>query len=142
MVPAGDERTSDGGEAAVRQPAREQLMGVRRIDRTDALILHVDGAVDGLTGPRLRRAIDLAFDELEGRPLVVDLTDVTFFGSAGLRTMSESADQAATRPGFEPLRVVVDHNRPVVRPMEIVGLDAVLTLFSTVADAIEGQAGE
>jgi hypothetical protein len=38
---------SDGGEATVRQPAREPLMSVRRADRTDALILHVDGAVDG-----------------------------------------------------------------------------------------------
>jgi anti-sigma B factor antagonist len=140
VIPAGDERTSDGGEAAVRQPAREQLMSVRRVDRTDALILAVDGAVDGLTAPRLCRAIDVAFDELDGRPLVVDLTEVTFFGSAGLRTMAESADHAAIRPGFEPLRVVVDHNRPVLRPMEIVGLDAVLTLFYTVAEAIEGQA--
>ena len=133
---------SDGGEATVRQPAREQLMSVRRVERTDAFILHVDGAVDGLTAPRLRRAIDIAFDELDGRPLVVDLAEVTFFGSAGLRTMSESADQAATRSGFEPLRVVVDHNRPVVRPMEIVGLDAVLTLFFDVADAIAGRAAE
>lgn len=142
MIPAGDERTSDGGEAAVQQPAREQLMSVRRVDRTDALILHVDGAIDGLTAPRLRRVIDVAFDELDGRPLVVDLTAVTFFGSAGLRTMSESADEAATRPGFEPLRVVVDHNRPVIRPLEIVGLDAVLTLFYDVADAIEGKVAE
>ena len=114
-------------------------MSVRRVGRTDAdpRGRRRRGRADGAAAvPGDRRRLR----QLDGRPLVVDLTEVTFFGSAGLRTMAESADHAAIRPGFEPLRVVVDHNRPVLRPMEIVGLDAVLTLFYTVADAIEGPA--
>ena len=59
-----------------------------------------------------------------------------FFGSAGLRTLSESAEQAAHEPGFQPLRVVVDHNRPVVRPIEITGLDRILALYYDVAGAL------
>ena len=114
-------------------------MGVhRRVGRTDA-ILEVDGAVDGLTAPRLCRAIDVAFDRLDGRPLVVDLTEVTFFGSAGLRTMAESADHAAIRRVRaaarrrrpQPPRAPADGDR---RPRRR------LTLFYTVADAIEGPA--
>jgi anti-sigma B factor antagonist len=136
VIPAGDERTSDGGEAVVKYPAREQLMSWRREDRADAVIITVEGSVDGLTAPRLRAAIAAAFDRLGDRPLIVDLTAVRFFGSAGLRTLSESAEQAAGEPGFQPLRIVVDHNRPVVRPLEITGLNTILALYYDVAGAI------
>jgi anti-anti-sigma regulatory factor len=37
----------------------------------------LSGEVDGLTAPRLRMAMAEAFDRLSGRPLVVDLTEVT-----------------------------------------------------------------
>jgi anti-sigma B factor antagonist len=136
VIPAGDERTPDGGEAVVNHPAREQLMTWRREDRADAVIIAVEGAVDGLTAPRLRALIDSGFDRLDDRPLIVDLTAVKFFGSAGLRTLSESAEQAARETGFQPLRVVVDHNRPVVRPIEITGLDAVLALYYDIPGAL------
>ena len=136
MIPAGDERTSDGGEVVVNHPAREQLMSWRREDRADAVIITVAGDVDGLTASRLRTVIDAGFDRLDDRPLIVDLTAVRFFGSAGLRTLSESAEQAAREPGFQPLRIVVDHNRPVVRPIEVTGLDAVLALYYDVDGAL------
>jgi anti-sigma B factor antagonist len=44
--------------------------------------------------------------------------------------------QAAQRRR-EPLRIVVDHNRPVIRPIEVTGLDEVLALFDTVEDALD-----
>ena len=37
-----------------------------------------------------------------------------------------------------PLRVVVDHDRPVVRPIRLSGLDAVPALFDSVEDALDG----
>lgn len=103
-----------------------------------AVVLGVDGEVDGLTAPRLRAAIDAAYDKLGSRPLVVDLTDVTFLGSPGLQVLLDSAREAVHHRGFETLRIVVDHNRPVVRPIELTGLDAVLTLFTSVTDALDG----
>ena len=137
MIPAGDERIWEGGgEALASHPAREQLMTSRREDRDEAVILTVEGFIDGLTAPRLRAAIEAGFDQLDDRPLIVDLTAVQFFGSAGLRALSQGAEQARHEPGFQPLRVVVDHNRPVVRPIEITGLDAVLALYHTVSDAL------
>lgn len=113
-------------------------MDLTRTDRDDALVVAVSGEVDGLTAPRLRAAMRDAFDRLAGRVLILDLTNVEFLGSPGLRTLLDSAHEAMEHPGYEPLRVVVDQNRPVVRPIEIVGLDNVLALYHSVTDALAG----
>ena len=112
-------------------------MSVRRIDREDAVVVEVEGEVDGLTTPRLRAAVGEAFDRADGKPLVIDLTAVRFLGSAGLRMLFDIAREAVNQRGFQPLRVVVDHTRPVVRPIEIVGLDNLLALYEGVDDALE-----
>lgn len=137
MKPAGDERTPDGREHALDGPASEQLLNVT-ISDGDVLVVTVRGEVDGLTAPRLRHALDDAFDRLTGRILVLDLTKVEFLGSPGLRVLLDSARTAADVPGYQPMRVVVDSNRPVVLPIEIVGLDHVLALYESVNDAVAG----
>lgn len=111
-------------------------MTVRTEDRSDVLVMWVEGDVDGLTAPRLSSAIANAFDKLAGRTLVLDLTKVRFLGSVGLRTLRDSAREAVHHQGSQPLRVVVDHQRPVIRPIEITGLDQILSLYHSVADAI------
>jgi anti-sigma B factor antagonist len=136
VKPASDERTPDGGADADQQPDLEQLMTVRSSDHDDAVIITVRGDVDGLTAPRLRAAVAEAFDRLDGRPLVVDLTEVTLLGSPGLRILRDSADEAVHHRGMQPLRIVVDENRPVIRPIEIVGLDEVLALYHNVDHAL------
>jgi anti-sigma B factor antagonist len=140
MKPAGDELRPDGGEASAGYPQHEQLIDVRRTDRPDAVVVHVTGAIDVLTAPRLRAALAVALERVDDRPVIVDLTTVRFLGSSGLRALAESAEQAAAKPGFQPLRVVVDRNRPVVRPIEITGYDAVLALYHDVEDAVTGNA--
>jgi len=112
-------------------------MSVRSIERDGAVVLAVDGAVDGLTAPRLRTAIDDAFDRLDGRVLILDLSTVGFLGSPGLRALFDGASEADRRQR-QPLRVVVDHSRPVIRPIEIVGLDNVLALYHEVDEALRG----
>jgi anti-sigma B factor antagonist len=136
VKPVGDERTPDGNEQTPERPSREQLMNLRTDDQADAVILLVSGAIDGLTAPRLRAAIAEAFDRVDGRPLVIDLSEVRHLGSAGLRALFDSATEAVKHRGFQPLRVVVDDTRPVIRPIEIVGLDNVLALYNSVADAL------
>lgn len=134
MKPASDELTPDGAED--RRPDREQLMTVRTEDRPDVLIMRVEGDVDGLTAPRLAAAIAGAFADLSGRVLVLDLTRVRFLGSVGLRTLRDSAREALHHQGSQPLRIVVDQRRPVIRPIEITGLDQILALYHSVEDAI------
>jgi anti-sigma B factor antagonist len=138
VKPASGERTPDGGEYVDERPDREQLMTVWSADQDDAIILTVRGEVDGLTASRLRAAIAEAFDRLAGRVLVVDLTRVTLLGSPGLRVLLESADEAVHHRGLLPLRIVVDGARPVIRPIEIIGLDQILALYHSVDHALAG----
>jgi anti-sigma B factor antagonist len=139
VKPAGDERTPDGSEHLSDEPVSEQFLTISYTDDDDALVLAVQGEVDMLTAPRLQTAVHVAFERLAGRILVVDLTTLRFMGSPGLRTLRETAAEAAKQPGYQTLRVVVDHNRPVIRPIEITGLDHVLALYETVGDALAGR---
>jgi anti-sigma B factor antagonist len=59
---------------------------------------------------------------------------VTFLGSPGLQALVD-ATRAARRRN-EPLHIVVDHTRPVIRPIELAGLDDILALFRTVGQAV------
>jgi anti-sigma B factor antagonist len=136
VKPASDERTPDGG--AIARPDREQLMSVRSADHDGAVVLTVTGEIDGLTAARLRVALGEAFDGLDGRPLIVDLSQVQFLGSPGLRTLRDSAEEAVHQRGCQTLRVVVDEARPVIRPIEITGLDQILALYHTVEHALAG----
>lgn len=138
VKPASDERTPDGSEHVGEWPDREQLMTVRSSDQNNAVILTVRGDIDGLTASRLRTAITEAFDRLDGRLLVVDLTEVTLLGSPGLRILRESAEEAVHHRGLRPLRIVVDETRPVIHPIQIVGLDQILALYYSVDHALAG----
>lgn len=100
----------------------------------EALVVRVAGEIDVLTVDRFRAAVAAGFDQLpDGATLVIDLTDVTFLGSPGLQALV-GATRAARRR-CDPLRIVVDHTRPVIRPIELAGLDDVLALFNTVDQA-------
>ncbi len=103
--------------------------------RGSAAVVTVSGDVDALTAPRLRDALDRGFAQADGGPLVLDLTAVEFLASRGLGTIVEAQREGGATT---PLRVVVDHARPVVRPIQLSGLDAVLTLFDSVEDALDG----
>lgn len=112
-------------------------MAVQVGRRGSAVVVAVSGDVDVLTAPRLRDALDRGLAEAGavGGPVVLDLTDVAFLASRGLSTILDAQREAGRAT---PLRVVVDHARPVVRPIQLSGLDAVLTLFDTVEDALDG----
>ena len=118
------------------EPAREQLLSIASREVDGAVVLAVAGEIDLHTAPRLLAAVDTGFDQASDGPLVIDLTDVSFLGSAGLAALVSARRQAQRRR--EPLRIVVDHNRPVIRPLEITGLDEVLALYHTVDEALVG----
>lgn len=92
-----------------------------------ALVVHVVGEIDTLTAPVLRAQLDerLATAEL----LVLDLSQVTFLGSAGLAVLVAAKDEAERHA--HRLRLVCG-SRIVTRALEATGL---LTLFD-VADGV------
>jgi anti-sigma B factor antagonist len=127
---------SDDGRGSVN----EQLVRIdiaRVVDgQRAALIVKVAGEIDVLTIDRFRAAVGTGFDQLpDGGILVVDLTDVTFLGSPGLQALVDATRTASQRR--EPLRIVVDATRPVIRPIMLTGLDDVLALFHTVEEALQ-----
>jgi anti-sigma B factor antagonist len=98
----------------------------------DATVVHVVGEIDTLTAPVLRAQLD---EHIPAMPLLVlDLSDVTFLGSAGLAVLVAGKDAADARG--HTLRLVCG-SRIVTRALEATGL---LTLFDT-ADGVPEALG-
>jgi anti-anti-sigma factor len=96
-------------------------------------IVTVQGEVDMASAPQLQAALEDA--QRGGDPLVVDMSEVGFLGSAGLSVLlviSEAAEPAAG------LRVVVSD--AVRRPVELTGLDKLLSVHGSLADALAAGA--
>jgi anti-sigma B factor antagonist len=109
-------------------------MTVTRDDRSSRPVLVVRGDVDLSTGGRLREAVSTALQEAGGGPVILDLSAVDFLSSSGLGHLVALDEQARSLSGS--LRIVVDRKRSVVRPITTMGLDDVLSLFTTVDDAL------
>ena len=95
---------------------------------TGTTVLCVCGEVDVATVPGLRAAIAEAMRP-RPRVLVIDLLAVTFLASCGLLALAEAAAERAE------VRVVAA-SRECVRPIRVTGLDAVLSMYGTLADAL------
>ena len=117
------------------EPGEESLLGLDTREVPGALILTVTGEIDLLTTPRLRAAVSECLDRAD-ELLVVDLTQVSFLGSHGLAALVGAAQESANGRNKAPLRLVVDGNRPVVRPIQVTGLNEVLALYHSVPEAL------
>ena len=103
----------------------------------DHVLVTVRGDIDYSTQDRLRRYLRESAMVLGPRVLVLDLTAVTFFGSAGLTVLLEAAEDAARHStAAHPFRVVVDGSRPVIRPLQISGMQAVIRLHHDLDEAL------
>ncbi len=104
-------------------------IGKHQVDQT--VVLTVSGEVDILSAPQLAEAIHTA---LATGPagLVVDLSRVDFLASAGMTVLVTA--QADVTP---PTRFAVVANGPATsRPIKLMGLDNVLTVYSTLDSAL------
>ncbi|HMZ14923.1 MAG TPA: STAS domain-containing protein [Mycobacterium sp.] len=104
----------------------------------DAVVVRVAGDLDAASADALRTGLRGALPAAAQQPsrlLVVDLTEVSYFGSAGLNAMLDCRDEAAAQ--HVTMTLVAKH--PVVtRPIEVTGLGDVLPVHPTVAAALEG----
>lgn len=117
-------------------PLPEGLDIVRRVV-DGVLVIAAVGEVDLDTAPALGTAITACIDEAGDQPCVLDLTGVTFLNSPGLTVLLQATHHAAALR--EPLRIVVDANRPVIRPIEVTGLDDELALYHTIDEALRSK---
>ncbi|MEU5693311.1 STAS domain-containing protein [Actinosynnema sp. NPDC020468] len=112
------------------QPAGTNIASTRT---ADVAVVRITGEVDMGVYGRTREAVFDAFDG-SAAGLVVDLTEVTFFGSAGISILVEAARYAEERGlGF----AVATDVRAVVRPLTATGLDGVLRLRPDVTQATD-----
>lgn len=103
-------------------------------------VLRVAGEVDIRTAPRLSEQVAAHFAG-EATPvpaLVFDLSEVTFFASVGLAVLAEAHRTATARASTV---WVVAADRAVTRPLEITGLDKVLTVVDSVEAATAAIGG-
>jgi anti-sigma B factor antagonist len=115
------------------EPGPDGLRLTRRHVGT-ALIITAAGEIDLRTAPDLQATVHNGLDDPATAVCVLDLTDVTFLGSHGLAALLEATEHAQHRR--EPLRIVVDATQPVIRPIQVTGLDHRLALYHTVDQAL------
>lgn len=104
-----------------------------RHHRVDQLVVvTVSGEVDAVTAPHLSAAIGDAIAGTTPSGVIVDLSDVSFLASAGLGVLVATHDQVAGTARFG----VVANGPFTRRPITVLGLDTIITLYRTVADAV------
>jgi anti-sigma B factor antagonist len=92
----------------------------------------VTGEVDENTIGPIRSALSAQFDR-HPPAIVLDLCATTFFGSTGLALLVES-QQRAGKQGV--IFAVVAPHRAVLRPMEVTGVDQVVSVHRALHDAL------
>lgn len=99
-----------------------------------AVVLRAEGEVDSYTADLLRDKLSAAFSA--GLPVVLDLSDVSFFGSAGLSVLVEHhllGDDRGT-----PLRLVTPAGS-VLRALRATTLNETLELYFSLPEALAGR---
>jgi anti-anti-sigma factor len=93
-------------------------------------VVAVSGEVDLSTVPAFEAAIDDALTRGPGA-LVIDLSGVDFLASAGLQTLVATHERIGKDVGF----AVVADGAATSRPIQLTGLDQVLSLYPTIDEA-------
>lgn len=101
----------------------------------DALVLHLAGRVDNSTTDALKSSLDLHVGNCraEGDRLILDLSNVDYISSVGLRLLMLAARQSREQGGT----IVVAALQPVVREIfEISRFNLVFQCFGSVREAL------
>ena len=119
-----DRAASGGGEA-------NATLGVAHYCVDRLVVITVTGEVDALTAPQLSAAIGEA---TVGSPtgVIVDLAEVDFLASAGLRVLIATHDLVAASARFG----IVASGPATRRPITALGLDGILPLHRTLEEAL------
>jgi anti-sigma B factor antagonist len=98
----------------------------------DRRLLNVRGVIDLFTAPELKARL-VSLIEGGAREVVVDLSEATYMDSTGLGAMLAAARRLGNRGG----RLAIAGPRPSIsRVFEIAGLDSLLTVVGTRAEAL------
>jgi anti-sigma B factor antagonist len=100
-------------------------------NRDGVAVLSVAGEIDLATAPALDAAITEALSR-DPSALVIELSGVEFMASAGLQLLIATQEKLS-----ETTRLAVVANGPATsRPIQLTGLDDILSLYQTLDDAL------
>jgi anti-anti-sigma factor len=111
--------------------SEEQDVAVTLEWHGQAAVLSASGEIDMVTAPQFQKDLFAALAE-SPTALVVDLTKVGFFASAGLSALVAAYQQA---PGDTVLRVVAP-NTVTARPLQVTALDRKIPVYASCEDAL------
>lgn len=101
----------------------------------DILVVAISGDLDMLTAPDVMTAIRLA-GHSGSAAVVVDLTGVTFLSAAGMNLLVDAHRETRSARRF----VVVADGSATSRPLRLMGIDTLVTLYRTLDEALVGLA--
>jgi anti-sigma B factor antagonist len=102
--------------------------------REDVVVARLSGEIDIATAERLQDAILAEVRSAEEGGLVVDLSDVGFLDSAGIRLLF-SVHRSMTESG-RPMAIVVPDGARIASVLSIVELPSVVWTAETIAGAV------
>jgi anti-sigma B factor antagonist len=114
---------SSGDEVSIGQLLRTGFHSERQVT-DDAIVLRLHGELDMATAPGLGRQLN---DDLDSTPiaLVLDLSELTFLDSTGVRVLLSAARRAAKQGCSFSLR---SPTRSVAKTLRLTGVDRMIVL--------------
>jgi anti-sigma B factor antagonist len=97
----------------------------------EAVVVHVGGDLDVYTAPRLKDTLAKAM--VDGRRLVLDLSQVHFIDSTALGVLVSLLEQSQAAAG--DLRLVMD-DPYLLKIFHITGFDGMFSIYPEVAEAL------
>jgi anti-sigma B factor antagonist len=99
--------------------------------REGVAVVTVGGEIDLSTAPAFEAAIKGALDD-DPPVLVIELSEVSFMASVGLRILAATHEKVS-----KSAQVAIVANSPATnRPMQLTGLDKVLSMYPTLDEAL------
>ncbi len=107
-------------------------MNIIERDENGVTVFALEGRVDTQGAADMDTALEAAVSEGKNK-MVLDMAEVNYISSAGLRTLADVVTRNREAGGDLKLVAV---NRKVLRVLRIIGFDRFFTLYDTVEEAI------
>jgi anti-sigma B factor antagonist len=107
----------------------DEMFGVAERDEGGSVVVALSGEIDVAAAPTVREQLEQVATD---RPLIVDLTQVTFIDSTALGVLIGAHKQCDSRG--TPMRLVVSEPR-ILKVFEITGLTDLFTIVPSLAEA-------
>jgi anti-sigma B factor antagonist len=99
--------------------------------REGVAVVTIGGEIDLSTAPAFEAAIAGALDR-DPPVLVIELSQVSFMASVGLRILADTQEKVSKSAQV----AIVASNLATSRPMQLTGLDKVMSMYPTLDDAL------